>query len=264
MIQDRLADFRRQLQGEGVLGVFSKTSDPSMIEAMALGGIDFVILDLEHGPNDLLSLQNLIRAAETGGALPLVRVPEEAWGTISAVLDLGAAGVQVPKITSAAEVRRVKDQARFYPQGNRGVCRYVRAAGFSSRERGEYFRSADRNLLVLQLEGQEAIDNLDAILAEGGMDVLFIGPYDLSQSLGVPGEVGHPKVAQAMRGIVQRCLLHGIAVGTFVESAEASDYWRAQGVRYISYSVDVGLLHGACAELNSRFHAAPAALVRTA
>lgn len=224
-----------------------------MIEAMGKGGIDYVILDLEHGLNNLLSLQNLIRAAEVAGTLPLVRVPEEAWGTISAVLDIGAAGVQIPKITTANEVRRVKEMARFYTNGNRGVCRYVRAAGFSSTDKAEYFRSADYNLLILQLEGMEAVDNLDAILHEGGMDVLFIGPYDLSQSLGVPGEVEHPIVAQQMRKIVERCLKADVAVGTFVESARQSDYWRGLGVCYISYSVDVGLLYGACAEIVEQF-----------
>lgn len=253
MNRECLNSFRAKLQNEGVLGVFSKTSDPSMIEAMGKSGIDYVILDLEHGPNNLLSLQNLIRAAEVAGTVPLVRVPEEAWGTISAVLDIGAAGVQVPKITTAAEVRKVKEMARFFPNGNRGMCRYVRAAGFSSANKAEYFRSADHNLLILQLEGQEAIDNLDEILREGGMDVLFIGPYDLSQSLGVPGEVEHPKVAEQMQLIVAKCLQADVAVGTFVESARLSDYWRKQGVRYISYAVDVGLLYGTCAEIASQF-----------
>lgn len=253
MNREKIDTFRSKLQGDGVLGVFCKTSDPSMIEAMALGGIDYVILDLEHGPNNLLSLQNLIRAAEVAGTVPLVRIPEEKWSMISAVLDLGAAGVQVPKITTASEVRRVKDMARFYPNGNRGVCRYVRAAGFSSTNKAEYFRSADYNLLVLQLEGKEAIENFDSILEEGGMDVLFIGPYDLSQSMGVPGEVEHPKVAKQMRSIVQRCLKAGVAVGTFVESAEGSNYWRGEGVRYISYSVDVGLLYDTCSELSDQF-----------
>jgi len=142
--------------------------------------------------------------------------------------------VQVPQIICADDVRKVKEMSRFHPNGQRGVCRYVRAAGFSSRDKSEYFRSADENILILQLEGKEAIDNLDSILEEGGMDVLFIGPYDLSQSMGVPGEVTHPLVAEQMRKIVERCLQAGVAVGTFVESAEISDYWRSQGVKYIS------------------------------
>jgi len=253
MNSEHVTSFRNKLHNEGVLGVFSKTSDPSIIEAMSLGGIDYVILDMEHGPNDLLSVQNLIRAAELGGAAAIVRVPEGAWNTVSAVLDLGADGVQVPQIVCADDVRKVKEMARFHPNGQRGVCRYVRAAGFASRDKTEYFRSADENILILQLEGKEAIDNLDAILEEGGMDVLFIGPYDLSQSIGVPGEVTHPLVAEQMRKIVERCLQADVAVGTFVESAETSDYWRSQGVKYISYSVDVGLMYSSCANLSEQF-----------
>lgn len=217
-----------------------------MIEAMALAGMDFVILDTEHGPNNALSLQNLIRAAEVGGMLPFVRVPEGDFARISAALDIGAAGVQVPQVVTAEDARRVVEHARFYPKGNRGVCRYVRAAGYSSMDKADYFRKADESILILQLEGREALANFDGIIAAGGMDIIFVGPYDLSQSLGVPGEVNNPKVVAQMEDICHRCRAKGVTVGTFVESPEAARFWMERGVGYVCYSVDVGLMYQAC------------------
>lgn len=251
----RMGKFRQALRERAVLGTFSKTEDPAMIETMGLAGLDFVILDTEHGPNDALSLQNLIRAAEAGGTLPFVRVPEGDFTRISAALDIGAAGVQVPQIVCAADARKAIEHARFYPKGNRGVCRYVRAAGYSSMDKAEYFRKADESIMILQLEGKEALENFDEIIQVEGIDIIFVGPYDLSQSLGVPGEVNHPQVVAKVEDICTRCRAQGIAVGTFVESVETARFWITRGVSYVCYSVDVGLMYQACAGLCSNLAA---------
>lgn len=244
-----IAEFRKRMQERPVIGTFSKTGDPSMIEAMALSGLDFIILDTEHGPNNTASLQNLIRAADAGGARPFVRVPEGDFTRISAALDIGASGVQVPQIVTASDARKARAHARFFPNGNRGVCRYVRAAGYSSMEKSDYFRKSDESLLILQLEGKEALDNLGSILAEGGMDIIFVGPYDLSQSLGVPGQTDHPKVIACVEDICKRCAEKSMVVGTFVEDAAGAHFWMQRGVRYLCYSVDVGLLYQTCSNI---------------
>lgn len=106
---------------------------------------------------------------------------------ISEVLDIGTGGIQVPQIVNALDAQKVIKQAKFAPKGMRGVCRFVRAAGYSSKDRYTYFREADETLVILQLEGKEALENMDEIIEVEGIDVIFIGPYDLSQSLGVPG-----------------------------------------------------------------------------
>ena len=256
MDYSRVAIFRKTIRERPVWGTFSKTEDPAMIEAMALAGMDFIILDTEHGPNTSLSLQNLIRAAEVGGMLPFIRIPEGDFTRISAALDIGAAGVQVPQVVTAADAQRAVEHARFYPKGNRGVCRYVRAAGYSSIDKSEYFRKADESILILQLEGKEALANFDAIVATEGLDILFVGPYDLSQSLGVPGQVDHPMVVSQVEEICRNCRKRGVTVGTFVESVQTARFWIERGVNYVCYSVDVGLMYQTCAGICRDFRAA--------
>ncbi|MEO0964640.1 MAG: aldolase/citrate lyase family protein [Planctomycetota bacterium] len=227
-----------------LIGPFCKTSDPSMIEAMARGGMDFVILDLEHGPNDIVNLGPLIRAAEAGGAHAVVRTgtPDQ----VGRALDLGAAAVQVPHVSDAASAQAIVQAARFAPDGQRGVCRYVRAAGFGTTDKRRYFVEANRATVIAQVEGEAGINNLNAILAVAGVDVVFVGVYDLSQSLGVTGQTDHPHVEAALHDVVERCKSAGRPVGTFVESVEDARRYRGMGVHYLCYSVDVGLIANAC------------------
>jgi 4-hydroxy-2-oxoheptanedioate aldolase len=185
---------------------------------------------------------------------PIVRVPSGDYEMIGKALDVGAAGVQVPQISCAEDVRAAIEHARFAPLGMRGVCRFVRAAGYSSMERGEYFRRANEALLIIQIEGQAALQNLNAILAVDGVDIVFVGPYDLSQSLGVPGEVEHPLVIEKMRQIVQACLDKGVFVGNFTETIPQAEMWTGYGLRYMSYSVDVGILYEAAKTLLNDFN----------
>jgi len=249
MSEEKTREFKKKLHRDFVLGLFSKTSDPGFIEVMGYAGFDFVIIDLEHGPNSVQSTQNLVRAAEIGGVLPIVRVKEDNWSVAGEVLDIGACGVQVPQVNGEKQALDVVQRVKFSPLGMRGVCRFVRAARYSSMDRFEYFREANENLVVAQIEGAEGLANLERIVKVEGIDVLFIGPYDLSQSLGVPGQIEHPEVENKMKEIVRTSLQRNIAVGTFVDTLENAVKWREAGVRYIAYSVDVGIFHDACKDL---------------
>jgi 4-hydroxy-2-oxoheptanedioate aldolase len=240
--------FREAISQGMVIGPFSKSLDPAFIEIMGHTGFDFVVLDLEHGPNSVLSLQNLIRAAEVSGLFPIVRVKHNSPSLISEVLDVGAGGIQAPSISSKEEAEEVVHAARFAPLGMRGVCRFVRAASYSSLDRYEYFAQANTTVVVLQLEGVAAVRNIRQILSVKGVDIIFVGPYDLSQSLGVPGDVENPRVTEAMKTIVDECLTRDVVVGTFVDTIEGARKWRAAGVRYLCYSVDVGLFTEKCQE----------------
>ncbi len=238
-------DFKEKLDSKGVIGVFSKTGDPAFIEAMGYAGMDYVIIDLEHGPNCVQSVQNLIRGAQVAGLMPIVRVKESCASVMSEVLDIGAGGIQVPQITTKEEAEAVIKRTKFSPVGERGVCRFVRAANYSAKNRFDYFKDANETVTILQIEGQEGINNMNDIISVPGVDVIFIGPYDLSQSLGVPGQIDHPLVEEKMLEIVKTCSEKGITVGTFVDTIENAKKWKALGVKYISYSVDVGIFHDA-------------------
>jgi len=252
MNTELVKNFREKIGNGPVLGPFMKTADPAFVEAAGYAGMDFVILDMEHGPVNLTAMQNNIRAAQLAKTLPVIRVGELSEFAILQALDVGAAGVQVPQIRNAEEARDVVRFSKYYPIGERGVCRFVRAARYSATPRQEYFANANNDaLLIIHLEGREALENLDEILAVEGIDIVFIGPYDLSQSLGVPGETGHPKVIAAMEDVVSRAKKAGVTVGTFTDSAETLNTWKSAGVRYLSYSVDVGIFYEACAKLVS-------------
>lgn len=249
-MKESLNKFKRMLKDENcVYGPFMKTGDPMFVEAVGLAGFDFVILDTEHGPVDIESQQNNVRAAEARDMVPIIRLKDKAENTIGRALDIGAYGIQVPQISTADEAREVVKYAKFYPYGMRGVCRFVRAADYSAIDRYDYFKSSKDILIILQLEGIDAIKNLDEILDVDGIDILFIGPYDLSQSLGVPGQVNNPKVVEAMHHIVKKAKAKNKVIGCFVDTLEDMKMWKSLGLQYLSYSVDVGIFYEACKQI---------------
>ncbi len=257
-MNDMILQFKKKIsQDTCVTGPFMKTSDPAFVEIAGYAGFDFVILDLEHGPVSVEGLQNLIRAAQCACILPVVRVPGLGCEIISKVLDIGALGIQVPQIASASDVKSVIKAVRFAPKGLRGVCRFVRAAGYSAVNRYEYFRNSDDILIVIQLEGVEAIEKIDEILEVEGIDIIFIGPYDLSQSVGYTGQIDHPLVEEKMMRIIEKAKKAGKSIGTFADTVEYAQKWKLKGIRYISYSVDVGLFYEYCRQIVRRIGNTP-------
>lgn len=237
---------RRLEKGEVVIGPFMKFTDPAVVEIFGFAGFDFVIIDTEHGPISIETAQNLIRAAEVIGITPIIRVTENNPTLILQALDIGAQGVEVPQINDKESAILAIQAAKFTPAGNRGVCRFVRAAGYSALDRYKYFEYANRETIsILHIEGTEGINNLEEILSIKGIDVIFIGPYDLSQSLRVPGQVDHPRVTKKMEHIVAISKKAKVVIGTFVDDIGSAKKWIERGVQYIAFSVDVGILYEA-------------------
>jgi len=253
MNEQLIKQFKEKLQQRIVLGSFMKSCDPAFIEVAGYAHLDFVILDMEHGPISFEKMQNCVRAAQVAEILPIIRVKALNEHEISKALDIGVAGVEIPQITDAKEAEDAVKAARFYPSGERGVCRFVRAANYSSTPKDTYFKNANQTLIIIQLEGSEALDNIDKILEVKGIDIIFIGPYDLSQSLGLPGETTHPKVVAQMQEIVKKAKEKDISVGTFTDSPETMKFWMDAGVKYIAHSVDVGIFYEALAGLVEQF-----------
>jgi 4-hydroxy-2-oxoheptanedioate aldolase len=224
-----------------MLGVFSKTTDSSFIEAIGVAGFDFVIIDQEHGPSSRETLYNHVRAAKAGNIKSIVRVAENNHNLIGSALDANALGVQVPNITTVQDAENAIYAARFFPTGNRGVCRFVSAASYGEMDKTNYFEHSNSHLLILQVEGIEGISNLPEILGLKGFDILFIGPYDLSQSLGYPGQISHPKVLKEILKIKDLANDHGIQLGSFSDTPETYSFLVDNSFQYIAYSVDVQL-----------------------
>ncbi|WP_324719193.1 HpcH/HpaI aldolase family protein [Salinimicrobium sp. HB62] len=224
-----------------MIGVFSKTTDSNFVEALGLAGMDFIILDQEHGPIHNETLHNHVRAARVSDMKAIVRVKGVDANAIGAALDSGADGVQVPNVETAEQALMAVNAARFYPKGNRGVCRFVKAANFGSTPKSDYFHNANNKMVILQVEGKEGIANLDEILKVEGYDILFIGPYDLSQSLGIPGQIDHPDMKDLMQKVANQVKKKGKKLGTFADSVESAKYLLSLEFEYLAYSVDINI-----------------------
>lgn len=244
-----ILEFKRKLKKTAVIGSFAKTGDPAFIECMGFAGFDFVIIDMEHGPVTIERSQDLIRAAKLSNMLPIVRIKENCISFAGEVLDIGAGGVQIPQVNSANDIKELLEVVKFYPEGNRGICKYVRAAKYSSMDKKDYFKKSNESIVIVQLEGIQGLDNLDDILQIKGYDILFIGPYDLSQSLGVPGDINHPSVERKILEIIRKCEEKNIIVGNFVDTVEEANKFLKLGVKYIALSVDVGIFYNACKDI---------------
>lgn len=235
---------------QAAFGPFLKLPNPALVEIIGIAGFDFVIIDCEHGPLDMLVAEEMVRAAKLSGLSAVIRVSENNPALISRALDIGADAVQVPQVSTRTDAEKVVQAAKFAPLGERGVCRYVRAAGYSSVDRQAYFTLANQNTrTIIHIEGEEGMENIQDILQVEGIDVIFIGPYDLSQSLGLPGQVDHPLVVARMREIIDRAREAGKIVGTFVDDVDAARKWLALGVQYIAYSVDTGIIYQSFKEI---------------
>jgi 4-hydroxy-2-oxoheptanedioate aldolase len=236
------------------LGVFVKCPHAEMIEAIGLAGFDFAVVDMEHTPLGPRDLYPLVLAAERRQLSLVVRIPCKREEYFKWCRDLDIAAIQVPHIETKEDALRAVESSYFAPRGERGLCRFVRAAGFSAIPKEKYLREANaRNRLILQIEGQRGIENLPQILEVTPPEAsIFIGPYDLSQSLGKPGQIWDSEVIEAMDRIVALCRDRGIGVGTFTDTLAGISHWANRGVSFVEYASDLHLfLQGAAAVLKT-------------
>ena len=244
-----LVNFKNKLINGPVYGLFSKTSDPSVIEAVGISGFDFVILDMEHGPNDFKNIENLVRAAENFSLVPIIRVAENSPTLIGKALDTGAVGVQIPNISNREDALAAVEAARFYPLGKRGVCRFVRNANYGSISVNQYFKSSNECIVCIQIEGKEGIDSIDQILEVDGIDIVFIGPYDLSQSLGIPGDIQNKLIWQSIKIIAEKAKKKKKSLGIFIDDISKKEDAIKNGINYIAYSVDIEIMRDSCEKI---------------
>jgi 4-hydroxy-2-oxoheptanedioate aldolase len=250
-------DIKAELKRGGVvLGPFFRIPSPDLVEIFGEAGFDYIIIDQEHGPVSTETASNLVRACDLVGMAAVVRVPDNQPWLIQHALDIGALGVQVPQVVTVADAERAVRSSKFAPQGARGVCRNVRAARYSARDRFKYFEESNRDtFVVVHIEGKEGVDNLVKILEVPGLDVIFLGPYDLSQSLGIPGQVDHPKVRSTMEEAIQMCRRAGIAAGTYADNIDVAKRWVDLGVQYIAVGIDTALIYNLTRQMVAAFRA---------
>jgi 4-hydroxy-2-oxoheptanedioate aldolase len=234
---------KKMAGGKLAIGPFVSVPTTEKIEMLGLAGFDFCIVDGEHGPANYAMLQYACVAGDVKDIdiSVIYRVPENTEAAIGHALDLGAGGVLVPHVSDAASAQKSVNAAKFYPIGERGVHGGVRAARFGHRDLAEYMnKSNEETMLMIQIEGIEGVNNLDSILEIDGYDGIFIGPYDLSQSLGVPGEVNSQIVQDKMKEIVNKVKSKNknIYLGAFFTDMESVKKWSDLGIQFIAYQID--------------------------
>jgi len=224
-------------------GPFIKCPHPEIIEVCKFSGCDFAVIDMEHSALSPPSLYPLVLAAEARSIDLIVRIPNSDESYLKWVLDLGIRFIQIPHIQCSKDVEKVMDAAYFKPKGSRGLCRFVRASNFSAIPGSSYIETAsEKTHLIFQIEGKKGLDSFADIINVPGLEYIFIGPYDLSQSLGRPGDIWHHEVTSRMHEVLRLSKEKKIKVGTFTDSVQGVKKWAEAGMDIIQYASDLNIL----------------------
>ena len=237
--------------GSSTVGTFVGTASAVTAEVCAAAGFDWLLLDLEHGAGGEEQVRTTVPAAAAYGVPTVVRVESDARIRLGRVLDNGAAGVMLPRMESAAQVRAAMAHLRYPPHGDRGVATYNRACRFGL-DPAALDTAGDEILGIVQIESGAAVAAAEEIAAVDGVDVLFVGPRDLSHDLGVPGQVSAPAFVDAIEQVRLAAEKNGKACGLLVNDGAAAATRIAEGWRFVAIGSDSTLLAAAAGSHLSR------------
>lgn len=245
-----MRDIRKALQdGSVVIGSWINTASLIVAELMAACNFDFLTVDAEHSAMDVPQAQALFQAIRSGNpdCAPLVRLPDSAYASTKRYLDAGAVGVIAPLINSAAQAQELIRAVKYPPQGARGVG-FCRANMYGTRFEAAVASANEQTLVCVQIEHIDGVQQIDEILSVPGVDAVFIGPYDLSASMGITGQFDDPRMLDVTERILSACQEHGVAPGIHVVQPDPEEVVRRirQGYRLIAYSLDITMLAKAC------------------
>jgi len=251
--------FKAALAAPGAqIGLWLGLAEPYTAELCATAGFDWLLVDGEHGPNDLRSMLGTLQAVAPYPAHPVVRIPHGDAALVKQVLEIGATTLLVPMVEDAEQARGLVQAMRYPPQGIRGV-----GSGLARSSRwgadAHYLQTAnERMCLLVQVETASALSRIDEIAAVDGVDGVFIGPSDLSASMGLLGQPGHPEVRAAIEQAFTRILAAGKAPGILAVDEKLAHHYIGLGARFVAVGVEATLLAQASRALARRFKEAPA------
>ena len=245
--------FKRALKaGKAQIGLWSSLSSSYTVEVIAGAGFDWILLDSEHSPADLENLLTQLQAAAPYPSHPVVRVPWNDMVTMKRVLDIGAQTLLVPYVSTAAEARSAVSYTRYPPAGVRGVAGTTRASRFGRVE--DYARRAHEEIsLLVQVETQQALDNIESICAVEGVDGVFIGPADLHASMGHVGEIANARIKPLIDEAIRRIRKAGKAPGILTPNEADARHWLECGALFVAVGADVGILARGAEALAAKF-----------
>lgn len=232
--------------GQKPIGTFYDLGGQTAAECIALSGIDYIIIDTEHGSIDLETAKLAICAIEYRGSIPFVRVKEISRAAILKMLDAGAKGLVIPCVKTVDEVKQIVEYGKYFPVGNRGFAHTAASAFGTSEHAGnleKHFKySNEKTLLIPQCETAECLEDLENIVAVDGVDGIFVGPFDLSISLGIPGQMDNPIMVNAMKRIQKVCKDAGKLSFIFASSVEDSKLKLSWGYDSVTCGMDAMFL----------------------
>jgi 4-hydroxy-2-oxoheptanedioate aldolase len=233
------------------IGTWVQMATPEIVEVVGYQGYDFVIIDMEHGQFGFESVPNMIRAAEATDVTPIIRVPQNEESIILKVLDAGAMGVLVPGVMTKEQAEKAVKAAKYGPEfGIRGACPWTRATQYNVKDWVEHVQwSNEETMAWLLIEGKQGVENFDEILSVPYIDALVMGPFDLSQSLGIPGQLDHPLLLETLKTMVEKASEKGIQmVAVMLSEFESNQIqasiqkWRDLGCKIMTVGGDRALL----------------------
>ena len=232
----------RLLAGEKLSAAWSQTGSGVTAEILAQAGYDMIVVDCEHAPIDPPQLLPIVQAINGYDTMVMARAPWNDLVAIKRMLDCGIQGIHIPYVNNVEETARAVRACKYPPLGNRGIAGSPRAAGFGAN-RGQYLQRANDEILVLvALETPEAVANIDAMLDIDGLDGLFIGPMDLSTTMGYFGNPSHPEVQKTIREVEQKVLAKGKLLATIAANPAAAKALYDRGYSYVIFDSDVTTL----------------------
>ena len=250
-----LNKLRRAIEEKGnAVGTFLGVSTPSIVEILGYTGLDFVVIDTEHGPYDTMPVSDLIRASQSRGMAPVVRVADVTHKEIQRAVDNGAEGIIIPCLRSMDDFRKAVELCKFPPLGSRGFIK-ARGSGYGNEEWAEgtleeYMHNSNEKVLLLpQCETREALENIEAIVNIEGIDGIFIGPFDLSISMGIPGQFDAPQFRRAVSRVLNTCKEAGKLCMIFTSSVEEAKAYMDQGFDAVANSIDTIMFRNAYKEM---------------
>jgi 4-hydroxy-2-oxoheptanedioate aldolase len=229
---------KRIKQGEALNGCWLNLGSALTAEIVGSAGFDWVLIDLEHGAGNEKDVLSQLQALENSNTAAIVRIESGAKQRIHRVLDVGAEGIMCPHINNAKEAKEVVYGLRYPPHGGRGVARMVRATGFG-KNFAEYYNNANENIIgIVQIETPGALDHLDEIASIDGVDVLFIGPADLTMALGIFGQFDHPLFLDAVKATINAAEKAGKVTGILLVNPDDYNTFYNLGIRMIACGAD--------------------------
>lgn len=229
--------------GETVFGTWLQTASPTVANILAHSGMDFVTVDMEHGPASFSEAEAIMYAVEAGGSTPMIRLGDGSPPNILKACDLGCQGILVAHVQTAEEATGIVRAMRFGSEGERGMAPFTRLHDWSSENLAQKLTDANRwQLAGILVEDRVGLENLDEMLAVAGLDLVYLGIYDISQAIGFPGQVDHPAVLETVSSAVSSINRAGKAAGAVARDSDHLRWLLKTGFRYISYLCDTALI----------------------